>query len=542
MARINADFVPVALKAGLVNNPPPGLEGELYAEIGRSKPAPQGICVANSDAKVLAWSLMFHDDDSIVGFLDHCLSRYKEFPDASRPLAAERFMRFPNQKLADVADTGKKPRIPDQHADGQRCPAKPALEAGTLVGRIIGRALDKDGKPVADTLSQEHYMEARFEVPVAVQTKLVRDLAAAQGERFRIGDDFVKALVGSAYLGQLDVNPIGGQQIGGQTDRRKWQFWATQVDKRDDVVRLRLEGTSDVAGGQSALGRKTDGRHWDHEVKLDWQGYIDIKEDRIVRLVATAGGSEKLRWGNKFWNLKTEDAVKHLPAGHPIDLKCQVRYGLIAEPCAADEVVAKAAVSNNPVANQRGEMLIDMLGARFVVFRRDVIDDLKLSDRQRAELTRFKKSELDDSARLMQQLQQQAPRARQRKLQQYRTEANARLQKQLTAILTENQRTRLRQIELRQQGLFAIAEPAVAEKLGVTTEQRRKFAEIMQEMQRQIQSLQRDAQSSRNPRALQKAVGKVRKEQEDKVTALLSSEQKAQWKEMIGGSSVPKTP
>jgi len=34
--RVNADFVPVALKAGLVNNPPDDEEGQLYREIGRS--------------------------------------------------------------------------------------------------------------------------------------------------------------------------------------------------------------------------------------------------------------------------------------------------------------------------------------------------------------------------------------------------------------------------------------------------------------------------------------------------------------------------
>ena len=74
--RVNADFIPVALKAGLINNPPRGLEGDLYAELSRSKPAPQGICVANSAGKALDWVLMFDDDKSVVKFLDHALQRY----------------------------------------------------------------------------------------------------------------------------------------------------------------------------------------------------------------------------------------------------------------------------------------------------------------------------------------------------------------------------------------------------------------------------------------------------------------------------------
>ena len=95
--RVNADFVPVALKAGLVNNPPDDEEGRLYREIGRSKPVPQGICVVNSAGKVLAWTMAFDDDKSVLAFLDHCAKRFAQFPDAKKPVAAERYGRFPSQ-------------------------------------------------------------------------------------------------------------------------------------------------------------------------------------------------------------------------------------------------------------------------------------------------------------------------------------------------------------------------------------------------------------------------------------------------------------
>ncbi len=80
--RVNEEFIPVALKAAMVNNPPRGIEGALYAEIGRSKPAPQGICTVNSDGKVLAWALSFDDDRSILKFLDHVSDRYRQSPNA----------------------------------------------------------------------------------------------------------------------------------------------------------------------------------------------------------------------------------------------------------------------------------------------------------------------------------------------------------------------------------------------------------------------------------------------------------------------------
>ena len=53
---------------------------------------------------------------------------------------------------------------------------------------------------------------------------------------------------------------------------------------------------------------------------------------KTVPLAMLAGGDERLRWGNPHFKLTTESDVEHLMAGHPIDLDCRVRYGLIAEP------------------------------------------------------------------------------------------------------------------------------------------------------------------------------------------------------------------
>ena len=84
--KIRDNFVPVALKAGLVNNPPGGVEGALYREIERTKAAPQGICVMNSGGKVLDWALSFDDHDAMRKFFDYAVERFRENSDASKPI------------------------------------------------------------------------------------------------------------------------------------------------------------------------------------------------------------------------------------------------------------------------------------------------------------------------------------------------------------------------------------------------------------------------------------------------------------------------
>jgi hypothetical protein len=354
--RVKADFIPVALKAGLVNNPPVGLEGMLYREIGRSKPAPQGICVANSDGKVLDWVLMFDGDESVINFLDHCLKRFDEYPEANKPVPAERYMRFPSHKLDDVKDTLQPIRIPDSHANGTRCPAKPALQEGTLVGRVVGRALDDAGKPNTDVVLQENYLEARFEVPLKVQSLFATALVDAGSNRFQVPDAFVNAVVSHAYLGQLDVNPLGGPRIGGKIDHNACEFWAQRVSGQNkSPVRVRITGRSNIAGSAANVGRRSDGRRWQHSVELEWEGYLDVQGDRLTHVVLAASGHEKLNWGNPLRKLTTKNVIQNLPAGRTLDVEADVRYGLIAAPCSAEEV-GDAPVRVRSPATQRARM------------------------------------------------------------------------------------------------------------------------------------------------------------------------------------------
>ncbi len=333
--RVNAEFIPVALKAALVNNPPGDEEGRLYSEIGRSKPAPQGICVANSAGKALDWALMFDDDKAVVRFLDHEIQRFRQFPDGSKTVATGRYMQFPSQRLPDEPDSGWIGPATKGHEAGSFCRAKPPVESGTAVVRVFGRALGADGKPMADSVRQEHYVEDRFEVPSEFQQILANVGKSAVKGQISIPEPIARFLVRHAYLGQLDLDPFGSP-AGDRPSTERLDLTAERVDGPPGIVRLRIAGSSSVSGGMEGFDPRQggDGRRWSHTVSLKWAGFIDLKDNRIASLTLLAEGAEKLKWGNVGLQMAAGSGsdVSRLPAGHYIDLSCGVRYGLIGEP------------------------------------------------------------------------------------------------------------------------------------------------------------------------------------------------------------------
>jgi hypothetical protein len=531
--RVNADFVPVALKAALVNNPPDDEEGRLCREIGRSKPAPQGICVANSAGKVLDWVLMFDDDQDVPAFLDHALKRFARYPDAKQPVPAERYMKFPSAKLEDVEDNGKTVPVAERHPEGKSCPAKPPLRPGTVVARLFGRALDKDGKPVDDAVRQEHYVEDRFNVTVPVQETLARALADAGSDRFRIADNLARLLVSHAYLGQLDVNPVDAP--GGKGSLKQCEFWAQKVDAGGKgPARIRVEGTSEAAGA-SRDGEGGDGRLWQHEVKLVWEGLIEVQQEHVTRLLLLARGSEKLKWGNKLQPFKGEADVNHLPAGHPIDLACDVRYGILGEPAASDEVGAAGTAEPDQVPDEARRQITEALGPPFSVFRNKVQEELKLSDEQKKKLEQQLQDTAQDAMKFFEKIKDLKPEERDKEHQAYRQKAQEKLATFLKETLKEGQRQRLRQLELQQEGIFALfGDEKLQAELKITDEQRKKFMGVIEDLQKKTQPLIKEAQSGGKPEEIGPKMMKIRKEQEGKIEAVLTDAQKKQWQEILG--------
>ena len=129
--RVNADFVPVALKAGLVNHPPDDDEGRLYREIGRSKPVPAGNLrrQLRGQGARLGPHVRRRQERP-------CLLRPR--PGAVRQVSRTRrnrcrrnvYMKFPSQKLADIEDNGKVVPVLDRHPEGNAVPRSRASNRG----------------------------------------------------------------------------------------------------------------------------------------------------------------------------------------------------------------------------------------------------------------------------------------------------------------------------------------------------------------------------------------------------------------------------
>ncbi len=533
--RVNADFIPVALKAGLVNNPPLDEEGLLYREIERSKPAPQGICVVNSVGKVLNWSLMFDDDKSVLAFFDHAKERFAKFPDAKKPVAAEVYQKFPSQKRKDVEDSGNVLPVLGRHPEGKYCPAEPPLRKGTVAVRLFGRALDKDDKPVADTVRQENYIEDRFNIPVQTQEKLAKALAGAGAGRVMLPLEVTRQWVKQAYMGMLDVQPLDNPNPARtKGDLKKCDFGAQKVASRvalaPGVTLWRVEGESDVFIDKMANAGPGDM----HEVKLKWHGFIEMDGNRMTRLVLSAGGMEKLKFGSARG--KDEIEVALLPGGHRIDMDCAVRYGFLGEPAGPDKVTADAADTPQPGAHEdAARMIAQELGGPFIVFRDKVQKELKLADKQEQKLREKFPDYVQETMKVLENLQDAKPQEREKAMQEHRRKSEQKLSALLKDVLNTKQQMRLFQVQLQQAGAFALmGENEAFVKLKITDEQRKQIRAVVQEMYQKIEPLMKDAQAGRNRDEILPKVMKIRREHGGRIEALLSDAQKKQWKEMLG--------
>jgi spore coat protein H len=176
----------------------------------------------------------------------------------------------------------------------------------------------------------------------------------------------------------------------------------------------------------------------------------------------------------------------------------------------------------------------DGLGARFVIFRDKVQDELKLTDDQKTKLRKRLETTMMETKELFQKAQDLKPVERGKRMHEFQMKVNEQLDAFLKDTLKDDQLQRLRELALQREGPFAVMQPEVVRELKIMDEQRQQFMMVLQELQKKVEPLMKDIQSGGDPSEIAPKIHDLRREHAIRLEALLNETQRGQWKKMIG--------
>jgi hypothetical protein len=184
----------------------------------------------------------------------------------------------------------------------------------------------------------------------------------------------------------------------------------------------------------------------------------------------------------------------------------------------------------------RNELGRHQLKGSFLVFIAKVQEELKLSEAQKEKVEQHLRDLIPEFMELFQKIDGLKGEEREKELKAYRPKAQEKLAAFLKETLKDDQRKRLIQLELQQEGAFVLlpGDSEFGKDLKITDEQQKQFMPVIQNMQKKIEPLIKEAQSGGDPKEIRLKIIKVRKDHEGKLEALLTDAQKKQWKEKIG--------
>ncbi len=173
-----------------------------------------------------------------------------------------------------------------------------------------------------------------------------------------------------------------------------------------------------------------------------------------------------------------------------------------------------------------------MGGGAAILRAPNVQKDLKLSDEQVGKvqdvLSEVNQKHQDDRAALRDLSQEERPA----KMAELNKTISSEVKKALS--FNDTQSKRFDQIALQASGLLAFADPAVASKLKLTSDQKSKIREIQESSRGQLQGFNFKDASEQERADFQKKMATNQKENWNKALAVLTSEQKSDWKELTG--------
>lgn len=161
-----------------------------------------------------------------------------------------------------------------------------------------------------------------------------------------------------------------------------------------------------------------------------------------------------------------------------------------------------------------------------------VQDELKLTEEQKTKLQQVGQEIRESGAQFFQGLRDLSPEERQKKMQEYQVETT----KKINAVLKEDQQKRLRQLVLQRQGVAIIAQDEeVAKQLKVTDDQKLKIRDISRAAGEERRALFQGGGGGGgiSPETRAK-MDEITKKTNEKIEAVLTDDQKKQWKELCG--------
>lgn len=150
--------------------------------------------------------------------------------------------------------------------------------------------------------------------------------------------------------------------------------------------------------------------------------------------------------------------------------------------------------------------------------RADVQRELNLTDQQKAKI-----NEMQQAQRVaMQELRNLPPEERRQRMQEIRQKNDP------TTVLNENQKKRLKELELQWLGPMALMNPETAREVGLTDEQRSKIQGLLME---QMQQMRERFQGGGQPGA---NLEQARQQLENRILEILTPAQRQKWQQMQG--------
>jgi Spy/CpxP family protein refolding chaperone len=174
--------------------------------------------------------------------------------------------------------------------------------------------------------------------------------------------------------------------------------------------------------------------------------------------------------------------------------------------------------------------VLHQLGGPFFVSREKVQEDLKLSDDQKQKLREKLSGDVQNAGETLEKLKGMKGGEREKALQPSYEKLEAFLKENLTA----DQLKRFGQLKLQYDTPSVMLRPEIGKQLDITDEQRSQFMGLIQNMQKEIGPLIKEAKSGGNAQEILAKVTKMRLDCQGKIETLLSDAQKKQWQDMTG--------